>query len=82
VLVFAAQNSTDLAPHSVRLQTQRAAGRDSTTSNESLGSGNNMRNDRSNPESGTRITRLGLVTLGFVVGVLVTLLVLFMFNLR
>jgi hypothetical protein len=28
------------------------------------------------------MTRLGLVALGFLVGVLVTLLVLFMFNLR
>ena len=41
-----------------------------------------MLNDRSNPASGTRTTRLGLVALGFVVGVLVTLLVIFMFNLR
>jgi hypothetical protein len=41
-----------------------------------------MRNDRSTPASGTRTTRLGLVTLGFVVGVIVTLLVIFMFNLR
>lgn len=41
-----------------------------------------MSNDRSTPASGARSTRLGLVTLGFVVGVLVTLLVIFMFNLR
>jgi hypothetical protein len=41
-----------------------------------------MRNDRSTPTSGARTTRLGLVALGFVIGVLVTLLVLFMFNLR
>jgi tetrahydromethanopterin S-methyltransferase subunit F len=41
-----------------------------------------MRNDRSTPAAGTRSTRLGLVALGFVVGVLVTVLVLFMFNLR
>jgi hypothetical protein len=41
-----------------------------------------MRNERSTPASGARATRLGLVALGFVVGVLVTLLVTFMFNLR
>jgi hypothetical protein len=41
-----------------------------------------MPNDRSTPASGARSTRLGLVTLGFVVGVIVTLLVVFMFNLR
>lgn len=41
-----------------------------------------MRNDRSTPASGARTTRLGLVALGFVVGVLCTLLGLFMFNLR
>jgi hypothetical protein len=41
-----------------------------------------MRNDRSTTASGARTTRLGLVLLGFVVGVLVTLLVIFMFNLR
>jgi hypothetical protein len=41
-----------------------------------------MRNERSTSASGARKTRLGLVALGFVVGVLVTLLVLFMFNLR
>jgi hypothetical protein len=41
-----------------------------------------MHNDRSTPASGARSTRLGLVALGFVVGVLATLLVLFMFNLR
>ncbi|MFN2563849.1 MAG: hypothetical protein ABR499_02400 [Gemmatimonadaceae bacterium] len=41
-----------------------------------------MRNDPSAPASGARTTRLGLVALGFVIGVLVTLLVLFMFNLR
>jgi hypothetical protein len=41
-----------------------------------------MRNDHSTPASGARTTRLGLVALGFVVGVLVTLLVIFMFNLR
>jgi hypothetical protein len=40
-----------------------------------------MRNERSTAASGSRRTRLGLLTLGFVVGVLVTLLVLFMFNL-
>jgi hypothetical protein len=34
------------------------------------------------PASGARVTRLGLVALGFVVGILVTLLVLFMFKLR
>jgi hypothetical protein len=41
-----------------------------------------MGNDRSTRASGARTTRLGLVALGFVVGVLATLLVLFMFNLR
>ncbi len=41
-----------------------------------------MQNDRSTPASGARATRLGLVALGFVVGVIATLLVLFMFNLR
>lgn len=41
-----------------------------------------MRNDRTTPASGSRTTRLGLVALGFMVGVLVTLLVLFMFELR
>lgn len=41
-----------------------------------------MPNDRSTPASGARSTRLGLVALGFVVGVIVTLLVIFMFNLR
>jgi hypothetical protein len=41
-----------------------------------------MRDDRSTPASGARSTRLGLVALGFVVGVLVTLLVMFMLNLR
>ena len=41
-----------------------------------------MPDNRSNPASGARMTRLGLVALGFLVGVLVTLLVLLMFNLR
>jgi hypothetical protein len=41
-----------------------------------------MRNDRSTPASGARTTRLGLVALGFVIGVIVTLLVMFMLNLR
>jgi hypothetical protein len=41
-----------------------------------------MTNGRSDPGSGTRMTRLGLVTLGFVVGVLVTLLVMFMLQNR
>jgi hypothetical protein len=41
-----------------------------------------MPDNRSTPASGARMTRLGLVALGFLVGVLVTLLVLFMFNLR
>jgi hypothetical protein len=41
-----------------------------------------MRDDRSTPASGSRSTRLGLVGLGFVVGILVTLLVIFMLNLR
>jgi hypothetical protein len=41
-----------------------------------------MTNGRSGPGSGTRMTRLGLVILGFVIGVLVTLLVIFMFQLR
>jgi hypothetical protein len=39
-----------------------------------------MRNDRSTPAGGARTTRLGLVALGFVVGVVTT--VLFMFNRR
>ena len=37
-----------------------------------------MTNGRSNPGSGSRTTRLGLVALGFLVGVLVTLLVIYM----
>ncbi len=41
-----------------------------------------MTNGRSDPRSGTRTTRLGLVALGFLIGVLVTLLVIFMFQLR
>ena len=41
-----------------------------------------MPDNRSTSASGARTTRLGLVALGFVVGVLVTLLVMFMFNLR
>lgn len=41
-----------------------------------------MADNRSTPASGSRTTRLGLVALGFVVGVLVTLLGLLMFNLR
>jgi hypothetical protein len=41
-----------------------------------------MTNGRSGPGSGSRTTRLGLVTLGFVVGVLVTLLGIFMFQSR
>lgn len=35
-----------------------------------------------NPRSGARTTRLGLVTLGFVIGVIVTLLVMFMVQSR
>ena len=41
-----------------------------------------MANERSGNSSGTRTTRLGLVILGFVIGVLVTLLVIFMVKLR
>jgi hypothetical protein len=41
-----------------------------------------MANGRAGPGSGSRATRLGLVTLGFVIGVLVTLLVMFMFQSR
>jgi hypothetical protein len=41
-----------------------------------------MTNGRSGPGSGARTTRLGLVALGFLIGVLVTLLVIFMFQLR
>jgi hypothetical protein len=41
-----------------------------------------MTNGRSSPGSGTRTTRLGLVALGFVIGVLVTLLVIFMVRIR
>ena len=41
-----------------------------------------MTNGRSGPGSGSRTTRLGLVTLGFVIGVLVTLLGIFMFQSR
>jgi hypothetical protein len=37
-----------------------------------------MTNGRAGPGSGSRTTRLGLVALGFLVGVLVTLLVMFM----
>ena len=36
-----------------------------------------MTNGRGGPGSGSRTTRLGLVTLGFIIGVLVTLLVIF-----
>jgi hypothetical protein len=41
-----------------------------------------MTNGRSDPRSGSRTTRLGLVALGFLVGVLVTLLVMFMLQNR
>lgn len=41
-----------------------------------------MTNGRSGPDSGARTTRLGLVALGFVIGVLVTLLVIFMVRIR
>jgi hypothetical protein len=41
-----------------------------------------MTNGRSGPGSGSRATRLGLVALGFLVGVLVTLLVMFMLQHR
>jgi hypothetical protein len=41
-----------------------------------------MTNGRSGPGSGSRATRLGLVALGFMVGVLVTLLLVFMFQSR
>lgn len=41
-----------------------------------------MTNGRSGPGSGSRSTRLGLVALGFVIGVIVTVLVMFMFQLR
>jgi hypothetical protein len=44
--------------------------------------GKHMTNGRSGLGSGTRTTRLGLVALGFLIGVLVTLLVIFMFQLR
>jgi hypothetical protein len=37
-----------------------------------------MTSGRSTPESGSRATRLGLVGLGFMVGVIVTLLVIYM----
>lgn len=40
-----------------------------------------MTNGGSGPGSGARTTRLGLVALGFVIGVLVTLLVIFMVRL-
>ena len=40
-----------------------------------------MTNGRSGPGSGARSTRLGLVTLGFVIGVIVTILVMFMLRL-
>jgi hypothetical protein len=41
-----------------------------------------MTDGRSGPGSGARTTRLGLVALGFIVGVLVTLLVMFMLQHR
>jgi hypothetical protein len=41
-----------------------------------------MTNERSGPGSGSRTTRLGLVTLGFVIGVIVTVLVMFMVQQR
>ena len=37
-----------------------------------------MTNGRSDPGSGARSTRLGLVALGFVIGAIVTVLVMFM----
>lgn len=37
-----------------------------------------MTNGRSGPGSGARSTRLGLVALGFVIGAIVTVLVMFM----
>ena len=40
-----------------------------------------MTNGHPGPKSGARTTRLGLVALGFVIGVLVTLLVIFMVRL-
>ena len=41
-----------------------------------------MTDGRSGPGSGARSTRLGLVTLGFVIGVIVTILVIFMLRLN
>ncbi len=41
-----------------------------------------MTSGRSTPQSGSRATRLGLVALGFMVGVIVTLLVMFMLQNR
>ncbi len=41
-----------------------------------------MADGRSGPGSGLRSTRLGLVTFGFVIGVVVTLLVMFMLRHR
>jgi hypothetical protein len=41
-----------------------------------------MTNGRSGPGSGSRTTRLGLVGLGFMVGVIVTLLVIYMVQSR
>jgi hypothetical protein len=41
-----------------------------------------MTNGRSSPDSGARSTRLGLVTLGFVIGSIVTVLVMFMLQHR
>lgn len=41
-----------------------------------------MTDGRSGPGSGARSTRLGLVTLGFVIGVIVTVLVMFMIQNR
>ena len=41
-----------------------------------------MPDNRSTAAAGARTTRLGLVALGFVIGVIVTLLVLLMFSLR
>ena len=41
-----------------------------------------MTNGRAGPGSGSRVTRLGLVTLGFVIGVIVTLILMFMLQNR
>jgi hypothetical protein len=41
-----------------------------------------MTDGRSNPASGSRSTRLGLVALGFMIGVIVTILVMFMLRYR